>query len=267
MTIETTQEVQQIDAAPEVENTEVEQPVEATNQPEQSETEELISPDDSKNVAKRIGKLSKKLSEKEQEIEYWRQQAMAAKTETAPVEVEPVEHSGKPQAGDFATNEDFIEALTEWKIEQREAAIEATRRANDIKNAYFERVESFKQTAPDFAIAVGEIQDVIGKDSNMVDFIIDSDVGPAIAYHLANNESELNRIMAMTPVRRIAALSKIESEFSTRRAANKTAQQASAPAARLTNNTGSVVPAGNNSKPEHGDFTAWKKWREQNRKK
>jgi hypothetical protein len=267
MTIENEQTI-----VPEVQQEQVEQPVventetEVTESAETAKLDDLINPDDSKNVAKRIGKLSKKLSEKEQEIEYWRQQAMAKNESVQPAVVDVVEPSGKPHAADFATNEEFIEALTEWKIEQREAAIAETRKQNDLKNAYFERVEAFKQSAPDFTIAVSEVQDIIGRDSNMVDFILDSDVGPAIAYHLANNEAELNRIMSMSPVRRIAALSRIETEFNTRKpiAKDRPVQQ---PASRLTSNTGSAVPSAGNVKPENGDYSAWKKWREQNRRK
>lgn len=227
---------------------------------------EFIDPNDRKNVAKRIGKLSKKLNEKEQEIEYWRQQAMQKTTTTEPSTVSEPEYSNKPQATDFATNEDFIEALTEWKITQREAAIEATRKVNDIKNAYFDRVEAFKQSAPDFAIAVSEVQETLSRDQNLVEFIIESDVGPAIAYHLANNETELNRIMSMSPVRRIAALSRIETEFNSRKKTTADRTQP-APATRLTGNTGSAVSATGNAKPTTGDYSAWKKWREQNRRK
>jgi hypothetical protein len=254
----------------------VEQPVEAvTNepvaseqQPESLDTENLVDPNDSRNVAKRIGKLTKKLSEKEQELEYWRQQAMNRSGEPVVGEQTAVaaEVAGRPRADDFSNQEDFIEALTEWKLTEKETRVAHERATRAVQDTYYSRVNEFSQTAPDFSVAVGEIQDQLGSDPNVVDFILDSEVGPAIAYHLANNESVFKNIMAMSSVRRVAALGKIEAQLEAKRSAAANRSENSQPAARVTSNTGSAVST-NTAKPEGGSYTEWKKWREANRRK
>lgn len=251
--------------APVVEETIEETPDDNEAQPDF--VEEEVLPTDSKNVQKRIGKLAKKLSEKENEVNYWREQANnkpASVEQAAPV----VEATGKPKLADFDNVEDYSEAVADWKWEQKEAQRVAQTAQRTKIDSYNSRVEQFKQNAPDFSIAVTEIENQIKQDPNMVEFIIESEFGPNIAYHLANNESEIARIVALSPVRRIAALSKIETEMAQRSAKPKsTAGNTStkAPASRVTTNTGSV--ANSESIDKDQSFAAWQKWRTQNRKK
>lgn len=229
------------------------------------EVQPEIEPTDSKNVAKRINKLSKKLAEKDSEIEYLRNQMSSV--QKAP---SPSVQDGSPKLADFASFEEYTEAVTDWKFEQRQAKQQQEAAHAAKINKYYQNVTEFSKTAPDFKIAVEEIQDELSSDPNVVEFILESDFGPAVAYHLANHEDELTRLAKMSPVRRIAALSKIESEMASRNKPKAQKPQANntstkTPATRVTINTGAV----DNSESVNKDksYSEWVKWRNQNKKR
>lgn len=240
---------------------------ETSNDTQPDFVDEEVLPTDSKNVQKRIGKLAKKLSEKETELNYWREQANTKSTQleqSAPVVVD----NGKPKLADFDNVEDFSEAVADWKWEQKEAQRVAQTAQKTKIDGYYARTAEFEKTAPDFAIAVTEIESQIKQDPNMLEFIIESEFGPHIAYHLANNEDEIARIAALSPVRRIAALSKIETEMAQRSAKPKSVAgntSTKSPATRVTSNTGSIAKTEALDKDQ--SFAAWKKWRSQTSKK
>lgn len=238
-----------------------EAPVEQDYVEEVNVGESLYDPNDSKGVAKRIGKLAKKLSAKDQEIAVLKEQLKNQPTIAEPTQAE----QGKPKLADYDTVEEFTEALTDWKMDQRQVQAQATSQQQAKVQNYYQKVEHFQKSAPDFAVAVSEIESQLSRDPNMVEFILESDFGPQIAYHLANNEEEIARISQLSPVRRIAALSKIEVEMAQRKtkpSGNTTNKQ---PASRVTTNTGSIAKGDIVNKDR--SFAEWRVWREQNRKK
>ena len=91
-----------------------------------------IDTDYSKNVAKRINKLTSKLSEKDAELA-----ALKAQLENKHVEV-PVVESKKPKFDDFSTIEEFTEALTDWKLEQKQNESKQRDAVNSKYKAYNE---------------------------------------------------------------------------------------------------------------------------------
>jgi len=229
---------------------------------EQPEQEVEQKSTDSTNVAKRIAKLSKKLADKEAEIERLKQQQVAPVTNSVQAE-QP--NDGRPKFADYDNVESYTEAMADWKYEERQKASQAAAAQSAQLNEYYTRVRDFSKSTPDFQLAVQEIESELNKDPGMVEFILESEFGPQVAYHLANNEDEIERLSKMSPTRRIAALSKIETEMANRKPVTpSSAPSIKQPASRVTGNTGSVVQSASVNKD--ASFAEWKKWRQQSRK-
>jgi len=233
---------------------------------EEQPSESFSDPQDSKNVAKRIGKLAKKLSEKDAELAHLREQLKAAPIAQEPGVTPRTDDSERPKLADFDSIEEYTEAVADYKFEQRQAKQQAQSAVQAKMDGYNSKVAEFMQQAPDFTVAVQEIESQLTADNNVVEFLLESDFGPNIAYHLANHEEELGRLMKLSSVRRIAALSKIENEMSQRKNQPKASNQSiKQPVQRVTANTGSVAK----SEPVTKDssYSESKKWRESTRKK
>lgn len=209
--------------------------------------------DYSKNVAKRINKLTSKLSEKDAELQQLRAQLESKQTAPAPIEA-----PSKPKLEDFATIDEFTDAMTDYKFNQRQVQAQQQAAVDNKFKAYNNRIEEFKKAsgAEDFVLAVQEINDQLVKDNNIAEFIIESDVGPAIAYHLANNEEALDKLMGLSGVRRIAYLTKLEAQFENKKA-SKDEPKTKATISRVTTNAASTNSSSNDS-----SYTKWKQQRQ-----
>jgi hypothetical protein len=87
--------------------------------------------------------------------------------------------------------------------DQQQSAVRSVQQADQDRRA------AFAKDHPDFHDKIAT--DLVCTDV-MADALIDSEVGPAVAYHLANNPDEARRIAALGPLAQIRAIGKIEAE-------------------------------------------------------
>jgi hypothetical protein len=176
---------------------------------------------DAPGVAKRIGKALKAQREAEArtaELEAQLAEQTASRpaaAATAPPVVK-VEAPGKPDSKKFDTYEEYVEALTDWKVASAKAAdaqADATRRATEAQVAkglaWNERAKAAEAIHPDFADVMTEAGTLPISEAMHVT-IFESERGPELAYHLATNPDEAARIAKLTPLAAAAALGKIE---------------------------------------------------------
>lgn len=215
----------------------VEQTITEDNEPDEVQ----IEVDYSKNVKKRIDKLSKKLSEKDELIRQLQEQ----------VNSKVVEHkvipSDKPTLDQYDTVAEYTEALTDYKIAQLERKNAEVQKTSD----YNAKVAEFKKTAPDFTEAVSEIGSV---PEQVAEFVLESDIGPALIYHLANNIDELERISRLSKTRQVVALATIEAALQNKKKTKTVPPPISRP-------SGNQTPASTVAAPQ--SYAEWKKAREQ----
>ena len=184
----------------------VEEVVEAVETAE-AESEEQARDDKGRfkgdGVQKRIDELTRARREAERQAEYW--QGVA--TQTA-----PEAQGDKPSRDDYAEQDDYIEALTEWKAEQAVAKVQreqAAQSANHARQSAWEAREAqTKASIPDYD-AVVPVSTVPIKP-HVVEALMDADAGPSLAYHLAKNPDVAARLNAMTPTRAAIELGRIE---------------------------------------------------------
>lgn len=171
---------------------------------------------------RRIDKLNARNTAAQEEINYWKQQALKGASEPVKNEVESpksVSVEGKPSPDSFDTHAEYVEALTDWKIEQREKSAKETEQKNQIKterekilNAYSERVKSFSEKNEDFNEVLKSVDD-IRPSATLEEIILTSDNGPALAYEIAKNRDEFKRICALSPLAAARELGKIEAKL------------------------------------------------------
>jgi hypothetical protein len=198
-----------------------------TDEPEPAEPEtdedpeELeAKPDEDTKPPKKKGGFQKKIVKLEQEKEYWRQEALRSQSNTPQAKIEtPKDLSLRPKATDFANHDDYVEALVDWKAEQKITAIQTKSRQDDAKaqiqtrfNTHSERVESFKETHEDFDEALENVS-TVPMSIAVQESIIDSDHGPEMMYALANDPKEFKRICSLPPLQAAREMGRLESKF------------------------------------------------------
>jgi hypothetical protein len=172
---------------------------------------------------KRIDKLSSKLSQKEQEVEYWRKEALRhQKSEEPQAKSTPLETTateGKPKSEDFESHEAYVEALTDWKIDQRDKVREAKQKETQVKtefqkqvDSHLKRVEAFASQHEDFHDLLEDVDD-IPMSVTVQEVILSSENGPELMYELAKNRAELERICRLPAIAAARELGKFEAKL------------------------------------------------------
>lgn len=167
---------------------------------------------------KRIDKLTRKLTAKEQELEYWRTEAMKSKPKeepAQPTQVKP-ETSSKPKSEDFESHEEYVEALTDWKLDQKLNAERAKTKEEQVKTDFqsrvekhVERVESFAAKHDDFHDLMEDVDD-IPMSVTVQEVILASENGPELMYELAKNREEYKRICSLPALEAARELGRFE---------------------------------------------------------
>ena len=131
------------------------------------------------------------------------------------VRAAPVEQADKPSRQNFSTEDEYIEALADWKAseaiakrEQQQRGAKLKAEAEAIDGAFNARLEVATKEIDDFKEVVGaatvEIPDF------MVMAIKESEQGPMLVYYLAQHPDEAKRIASMRPVQALKQLLQIE---------------------------------------------------------
>lgn len=214
-------------------------PLEPGETPSESATDENAPPPEAPkpgNLQKRIDRLKREASEKASEAEFWRKEALKGRETPAAAPVETPKVEGKPKEDDFATAAEFVEALADWKYEQRAATEREARQRvekEQSQTALQKKVQSdialFRAAQPDF----DEVMEDAAFQSTplMIHELQESDMGPALLYHFAKNPDEANSIAEMTdPVKVARAVAKIEARLTSAPAKNKQAPITPTPA-------------------------------------
>ena len=162
-------------------------------------------------VQKRVTKLERKLERQQIEAET-RTRVMQE------VQVKP-DVASKPKIEDYTDYNDYNEALTDWKVDQKLADIENRKaQENERKNNQSE-AERTKERQNDL-IEAGErkyddFEDVVKSDKQTYSraaylSILESDMSADIVYHLAKNQDEAKRIADLPAYAQAKEIGKLE---------------------------------------------------------
>lgn len=206
-------------------------------------------------VQERIDELTRQKHEASREAAYWRGIA-----ETRAAKEAPAEPQGKPTADQFTEYSDYIEALTEWKADQKIEAKFAEREAKQQETArattWTERVTAVKAEIADFdTVMAGSSAPMT---QAMAEAIRESDMGPRVAYHLAQHPEIATKMVGMSESAVNREIGRLEAILS--------APKAEAPAPkRITSAPIPPTPVGSGrstvgdpAKMSQADYLAWR---------
>lgn len=217
-------------------------------------------------VQKRINELTAKARAAERRAEILERQLEANQRQQAPSKEEPAAPQAKPSIDQYESYDDYVEALADWKTDQKLAARD--------KAAHEERTQSKqKESRQQVAERVQkQIEDGRGKYSDfdekvmlnpdlpitasMVEIIADIEAGADITYYLADHPEEAADIASMSPTRQAIALGRIEATLSATKSPAKTVSSAPAPVGSQLN--GGQSPG--KADPSKMTDAEWAKW-------
>lgn len=196
---------------------------------ENTDSEETVASDgndtparQNKGVGKRINELTKEKHDErrrreavERELQELRATLSNQAQPQAPVQqATQAPPSGKPtmESCDFDA-EIFAERMADWKLEERDrkAAESKQQESQQLRlKSYQERADAFADEHPDYAEVTGALQ----LTPIMDQAIFETELEPQIAYYLATNPGEVERIAQLTPAGQVRAIAKLEDKLS-----------------------------------------------------
>ena len=129
-------------------------------------------------------------------------------------------------------------------------------------NTWAQRVEAAKSEMPDFEVMVGSSD--IAVSNEVRDAIFDSDVGPQILYHLAENPDVAKKLQGMTAIGALRMIGKLEAKFEepaqpqTQRETTVKTSKAPPPINPIRATAGGPVTELDDKRQFHGSYQAWK---------
>lgn len=165
----------------------------------------------------RISELVEKRREAESKAERAERemQEMRARLEALQAQPEPAKQEPKPTRDAFSTEDDYIEALTEWKAgqaiakrEQETREAQARRHQEELAAQWKRNQEKAKAEIDDYAEVVGKSEVVL--PGHLHQAIIESEIGPHLAYYFAKHPDEAKRFAAMSATTALRQLGKLE---------------------------------------------------------
>ena len=254
--------------------------VEKPSGEEATESKDEVVEAEDQHKPKNAEKIEKRIAKAIYEREQARQEAAEAKARTVELErksaelearlnpPKTVDVDAKPQAGQFTDAFEYAEALAEWSAEN---ALKTRDRQELEKKQLVERdkmVQSWqakltaaKADLPDYEAMIAS-SDVAVSDQ-LREAIIESDIGPQLIYHLAENPEIAAALASKSTASALRELGKIEAQLSKDKPATKAVDTApklsSAPAPispiKGINATDSPIDGRGEF---HGSYAQWK---------
>lgn len=208
-----------------------------------------------------------KLTTEKRELEARLAELTAGKPAEKPAETaKPDAADGKPQLEKFESYEDYVEALTDWKLAQREAAAAEKAKADAEKQQRAELAKSWQARQDAVRAKYDDYDEVVGQEipitGVMQQALLESDHGAELAYWLGSNPAEAEQIAKLGPVAAIKALAKIEDSLS-----GGSAEPPAKPKRRASSAPEPISPVGARGSaatkdPDKMTFQEYKAWRE-----
>ena len=259
----------EVEATPEVEPTEV---VEERSEPE-IEKEQEEKPKANPKLERRFSEITKQREEARKEAQQERQAREALEARLAVLERQPTPQAPKvdeePQPSQFNDAFEYAKALAEYTADKRigemrkqDAEAKEAQERQKVIDQWASKVQAAKTSLPDFDDIVASSDVVVNDDIR--DAILESDVGPQILYHLAENDDVAKRIAGLSPKQALREIGKLEARFEVKETAPETKpvvrSKAPAPINPLRGSNPADVPMSANGE-WHGTFQAWKEAR------
>lgn len=184
-------------------------------------------------LERRFAKLNRTISDKDSEIEHWKSKYFEQQKEAVPEEtkqaesfesserpVKPIEDNFETYEEYLAAQDEYLEKLTDWKVEQRFKEREESQAKTKAKTAYetkvsahAERIEKFKESHPDFDDVLADAQDWARPTVALESLVIESEIGDQLTYELLKDRELFDSINSLDPLKMGVAIGRLEAKF------------------------------------------------------
>jgi hypothetical protein len=258
---------------PEVEAVQTEPTQEAERSEPEIEKEQEEKPKANPKLERRFSEITKQREEARKEAQQERSAREALEARLAVLERQPAPQAQKvdeePQPSQFNDAFEYAKALAEFTADKRigemrkqDAEAKEAQERQKVIDQWANKVQAAKASLPDFDDIVASSDVVVNDDIR--DAILESDVGPQILYHLAENEDVAKKIAGLSAKQALREIGKLEARFEAKETAPETKpivrSKAPAPIQPLRGSSPADVPMSTNGE-WHGTFQAWKEAR------
>ena len=189
-------------------------------EPEPKQEETIEEP--KTKVKMRFDKVTQERDQAKQEAERERQRAteLEAKLKALETQAVPKEQSRdeKPKPDQFVDAFEYAEALADWSAEQavarsKQEEADLRKKVEEAKRvaSFNQRIEAVKAELPDFDDMIASAEVMVS--DQVRDAILESDVGPRIMYHLAENPEIAEKIANASVITALREIGKLEARF------------------------------------------------------
>jgi hypothetical protein len=226
-----------------------EKEVEPAEEKEIEEKESTVVPESAK-IQKRIGELTKKFRTAERERDFER--AKRVETEAKLNELlSKIPTTARPVKTDFENEEDYIEALTDWKIDSKlkasqnkEAVEAATKDEKETVLATYtaldDVMEKGKEKYSDFNDLAFATDLVLSPE--VVNLSLDTEYPEDVLYYLVSNPEESERISSLSDVKAAKEIGKIEVKLTGEKAVDVESKKPTAPTKKQSKAPAPISP-------------------------
>lgn len=241
---------------------------------EDKKEEHQDSPD---SIQKRIDKLTKKMRNFERERDFERSKREEAEAELKTLK-EKVPSSEKPKRADFVDEDDYLEALADWKIDQKTKAKEEeiskkTDEDEDKKalTAIYGKIDDAIETGKEKYKDFEEV--ALAKDlkisTEMLEIILDVEFPSEVMYYLGKNPDLAKEISEMSVVRATRKIDAISAELKPKKEEKKDVVEKKKVEQEVTKAPPPIEPPRQTgiaeTDPSKMSMPEYRKWRERNK--
>ena len=224
-------------------------------------------------LEKRFSELTRQREQAKAEAQAERQarEALEARLKALEQQASPPQAKSideEPQPGQFQDAFEYAKALAQYSTEkalQERDQQEANRKANEerqkVIQSWSEKLEKVKADLPDYDDIVSTANVVVSDDIR--DSILESDVGPRILYHLAEDLEYAQKLAQMPTRKALIEIGKLEKLYEKGEVKPEPVVKSKAPAPikPLKAASGVADIPINSSGEFHGTYAAWKEAR------
>ena len=209
----------------EVTETEPTEEAEVQSESETTEKETKATEEKKQNpkLEKRFSELTKQREEARKEASREREAREALEKRISELEgkaePKPVEENVKPSPSQFNDAFEYAEALAEWSAEQailnrdkQEAERKAQEEQQKLVQSWNDRLATVKADLPDYDEMIASAADISVSDA-IRDAMLESEQGPRILYHLAENPELAEKLNSLSTVSALREIGKLEAKF------------------------------------------------------
>jgi len=192
-----------------------------TSEPEEKDEPKATEEQKPNKLEKRFSDITKQREQARQEAERERTRAseLEARLKELESQLQPKQvDDGKPRPEQYSDAFEYNEALTEYKINQRMEQKEREAEQARLQEQKLIQAKTFAEREQAVRAELPDYDDMIASSDVMIsdqvkDAILESDIGPKIIYHLAENPEIAEKINKMSLVNALKEVGKIEARL------------------------------------------------------